>query len=117
MAPVFSNSNGTLKKWLMAWGWTFLVVQTVGLAWLIMSHVDLSNPKWGFYVNAWCPLAWTRITAMLLVMWFLDWMSRGYTISTIMDVHAGSTPHDRRTAALFLLGIAALTVWGMKGQI
>lgn len=121
MAPVFPDEScsetSPLKKWLVGWGWVFFLVQTVAMIYIFVSRVSLTDPQWGFYANAWCPLAWSRILIMLLTMIVVDWMFPGHTISAILDIECESKPEDKRTAMWFLLGVGALTVWCMSGVL
>lgn len=119
MSPLImtpEGEDGPLKKWLVAWGWIFFVVNIVAIAVVFVHFISFSNAKWAFYCNAWLPLAWSRITAFLTVIMIADWWWPGQTVATLMDIGPDSRSEDKRTAMWFLLGIGALAVWATKGQ-
>jgi|GEM_PF-4846971 len=114
MSPIFSpEGNDRLQKWVVAWGWIFFAAQATMLAILFIMKVNFNDPQWSTYINAWAALALTRITVMLGVLFFFDRVIAGHSIIAILDVEPNSSSEDKRTAALFMLGIAGLTLWAM----
>lgn len=105
------------KHALMICGWVLFLSQVAAMATVVGYHLNMLDPKWSFFVNAWVPLSAARITVMIFVVLMVDWMFPGYAISAILDIDRDSSSEDKRTAMWFLLGIAALTAWCMRGSL
>ncbi len=101
------------RKFFIFWGWVIFVVQGIALLGLCYLKVDFTDIKWETFVNSWLAIAWTRINVVLGVVWFLDWVTKGYTHRAILNIDEKSTTSQKAVAAFYLLGIASLCAWCM----
>lgn len=90
-------------------------VQGALLSYILWKYFTLDVWAWNALLNAKLPLIWVQVSVPLLILFGMDWISRGRTIQTILDIHKDSTIDHKIIAALFLLGIFLGTVWACKG--
>jgi hypothetical protein len=67
-------------------------------------------------VNAWTPLAVSRVGLLVLTLFGIDKMFPGNTIEGIVCIHIRSDWKDKLVAAIFMLGMGYLVVLSSRGQ-
>jgi hypothetical protein len=110
---------------LRRWGKRF----QQGAAWIVAAgvvaffgycvhrYVAVGDKEFEIFFNAKTAQALYQITVPLMTIIIFDWLYPGRTIETILDVHRLSAPYNKRTAAMFLLGVGFIALMGMRGGL
>jgi hypothetical protein len=83
---------------------------------LLITGAKFDPEAWTVFLNAKIPLIWTQTTVALGTVIVFDLLIPGGTIMKIMDLRGkNNTPENRRTAAIFLIGIGGIAAYTVKG--
>jgi hypothetical protein len=94
------------------------LILAAGTGWLVAWYVGakLDPEAWSVFINAKLPLIWTQTTTTLLTVYFVDLLTPGKTIARILYLEgACDTWQNRAVAAFFLVGLAAVVGYTVKG--
>lgn len=108
------KEEGLGKVFLLVLSWAFLLFSTGFLTYMIIVKTDPSSASWSLFINLKVLQNMFNIIAVVWTVFLLDWMYPGQCVKTILSVNDSSTDEAKRTAAYFLIGVAACIAYVVR---
>lgn len=101
----FSGEGDMSKRVVRLLVTALVVIQAIFLLYTIIPVFYVRSEKWIWYVNSKGSQIWLCSAAVLTVIWLLDAITKGHTITSILEIRPDSIWQEKLVAALFLLGV------------
>jgi hypothetical protein len=99
----------TICGWLVFIGWAGFCLYVVWSQLIIGETARL-------FINAKFMQILMMTTSVMFPIFVLDWITRGQTILTILNIDENSESDEKFIAATFLLGVAFVLAYALRGQ-